>query len=122
MLIYDFKKIGNRLLKIRKKQGFTQSEVAESAGMSDRTYADIERSNVNMRVETLLQICNAVTFDLSEFSHTLTKPIPANRLFMCTHIHPITQNTGALFGLLLYSIFRYLVIKNSANTFSAGFA
>lgn len=60
MLIYDFKKIGNRLLKIRKKQGFTQSEVAESAGMSDRTYADIERGNVNMRVETLLQICNAL--------------------------------------------------------------
>ena len=28
--------------------------------MSDRTYADIERGNVNMRMETILRICDAL--------------------------------------------------------------
>lgn len=60
MLIFDFRTIGNKLLAIRKKAGLTQSEVAEAANLSDRTYADIERGTVNMRIETILKICEAL--------------------------------------------------------------
>lgn len=60
MLIFDFHTIGNKLLSIRKRCGFTQAEVAEIAGLSERTYADIERGTVNMRIETILRICDAL--------------------------------------------------------------
>ena len=60
MLIHDLREIGNRLLAIRKKAGMTQMEVAEAAGLADRTYADIERGSVNMRMETLLKICDTL--------------------------------------------------------------
>ena len=60
MLIRDKREIGNKLLHIRKNAGLTQTEVAEVAGLSDRTYADIERGSVNMRTETLLRICDAL--------------------------------------------------------------
>ena len=60
MLIQDMSTIGNKLLAIRKQMGMTQFEVAESAGLSSRTYADIERGTVNMRVETILHICKAM--------------------------------------------------------------
>lgn len=60
MLIFDLRAIGNRLLSIRKRAGLTQAEVAEAAGLSDRTYADIERGSVNMRTETVLKICNVL--------------------------------------------------------------
>ncbi len=60
MLIFDFHVIGNRLLAIRKRLGLTQAEVAEAAGLSDRTYADIERGTVNMRIDTILRICNVL--------------------------------------------------------------
>ena len=60
MLVFDFRAIGNKLLAIRKKAGLTQSEVAEAANLSDRTYADIERGTVNMRIETILKICEAL--------------------------------------------------------------
>lgn len=77
MLIFDFKAIGNKLLAIRKKTGMTQSEVAEAAGLSDRTYADIERGTVNMRIETILRICKAlqITPDdiLTEENYTLSE-------------------------------------------------
>ena len=43
-----------------KIKGLTQAEVAEIAGLSDRTYADIERGCSNMRAETLISICNAL--------------------------------------------------------------
>lgn len=60
MLIFDMQTIGTKLLSIRKRIGLTQSEVAEAAGLSDRTYAEIERGNVNMRTETVLKICTAL--------------------------------------------------------------
>jgi len=68
MLIHDFGKIGNKLYLFRKKTGMTQFEVAEAAGLSDRTYADIERGSVNMRVETLLKICDALHITPMRFS------------------------------------------------------
>lgn len=60
MLIFDLHTIGNKLLTNRKRMGMTQAEVAEAAGLSDRTYADIERGTVNMRTETILRICNVL--------------------------------------------------------------
>ncbi|MBQ8404037.1 MAG: helix-turn-helix transcriptional regulator [Clostridia bacterium] len=60
MLVYDKREIGNKLLAIRKKLGLTQEEVAEISGISYRTYADIERGTVNMRIETALYICKAL--------------------------------------------------------------
>lgn len=60
MLIFDMHTIGNKLFAIRKRMGMTQAEVAEAAGLSDRTYADIERGSVNMRTETILRICNVL--------------------------------------------------------------
>lgn len=60
MLVYDFRKIGNKLHDYRKKMGMTQAEVAEAANLADRTYADIERGNVNMRLETVLRICQVL--------------------------------------------------------------
>jgi transcriptional regulator with XRE-family HTH domain len=60
MLLLDTRAIGNKLLLIRKRSGLTQADVAELAGISDRTYADIERGGVNMRVETVLRICDAL--------------------------------------------------------------
>ena len=60
MLVLDMREVGNKLLAIRKRMGMTQVEVAEAAGLSSRTYADIERGTVNMRVETILRICEAL--------------------------------------------------------------
>ena len=59
MRLSGMRELGNRLLALRKKMGLTQAEMAERSGISDRTYADIERGTVNMRLETFLQICQA---------------------------------------------------------------
>ena len=74
MLIFDSHKIGNKLLAVRKGIGLTQSEVAEKAGISDRTYADIERGNVNMRLETVLRICQVLHITPDEI---LTEDAPS---------------------------------------------
>lgn len=60
MLLLDTREIGNKLLAIRKKYGMTQNEVAEASGLANRTYADIERGTVKMRVDTIIHICNAL--------------------------------------------------------------
>ncbi len=60
MLIFDLHHIGNNLYNARKSAGLTQAELAEKAELSDRTYADIERGSVTMRIDSLLKICNAL--------------------------------------------------------------
>ena len=67
MLERDLMEIGSKMYEARKKKGLTQAEVAEAAAISDRTYADIERGSVNMRVETLLAICAALKTTPDEF-------------------------------------------------------
>ena len=66
MLVFDFIAIGNKLFHIRKKMGMTQMEVAIAAGLSERTYADIERGTVNMRIETILKICKVLQITPNE--------------------------------------------------------
>ncbi len=60
MIEKDLIKIGNRIYEARKRRGMTQAEAAEAAEISDRTFADIERGNVNMRIETMAAICGAL--------------------------------------------------------------
>lgn len=74
MLIFDFREIGEKLHSIRKRMGLTQAEVAEAAGLADRTYADIERGSVNMRIETILRICNVLHITPDEI---LTEDAPS---------------------------------------------
>lgn len=75
MLIYDFRTIGNKLLAIRKRSGMTQMEVAVAAEISERTYADIERGSVNMRLGTLLQICRVLHITPDEILLEKEEPV-----------------------------------------------
>ena len=59
-LVSNAHEIGQKLFFVRKKRGLTQVELAELAGLSDRAYADIERGETNMRIETFLRICNVL--------------------------------------------------------------
>ena len=78
MLITELHTIGNNLYKVRKARGLTQAEVAEKAELSDRTYADIERGSVAMRVDSLLKICAALH-------------ITPNDILVDNEIAPITE-------------------------------
>ena len=90
MLILELTAIGDKLYRVRKRLGYTQAEVAESAELSTRAYAEIERGCVNMRIETLLKICNVlhITPDelfTSEDNHITAKQTELmERLNACT--------------------------------------
>lgn len=60
MLILDIRQIGNKLYALRKSLGLNQAQVAELADLSDRAYADIERGNVTMRIDTMLKLCRVL--------------------------------------------------------------
>lgn len=108
MLIFDFKSIGNKLLSIRKKSGLTQSEVAEVAGLSDRTYADIERGTVNMKIETLLCICEALRItpdDVLTTENAATARRRQELLDLFDQCTPREQETALdLLGVYLHSL------------------
>lgn len=79
MLIIDTREIGNKLLAIRKRSGMTQMEVAEAADLSNRAYADIERGTSNMRVDTIIKICNALHITPDEILTSNTSEMTAQQ-------------------------------------------
>ncbi len=60
MIIFDLKLIGENIRKSRVKKGISQDEAAWQAGISLRTYADIERGAVNARIVSVLKICDVL--------------------------------------------------------------
>ncbi len=88
MLVTDRIIIAEKIYKIRKNKGMTREEVAEKAEISDRTYADIERGTVNMRMETLLRICAALNITpddiFTEKERSVTVGDITDRLVGCT--------------------------------------
>ena len=79
MLLFDTQQIGNRLLAIRKRLGLTQSEAAELCGLSGRAYADIERGEVNMRIQTVQRICRAFHITPDEILTAENEPLAADQ-------------------------------------------
>ena len=79
MLLWDTRAVGNRLLAIRKRTGLTQAEVAEAAGLSGRAYAEIERGMANMRLETLLRLCDALHITPDEILTEERTSLPARQ-------------------------------------------
>ena len=60
MITDDKNKIGNRLLNARNRLNLTQAQAAERAGISEKTYSNIERGRSNMSIASLCKICRAL--------------------------------------------------------------
>lgn len=60
MIVENIGIVGNKLYAIRKRCGMTQAQVAEAAGLSNNTYAEIERGVVNTSIESIMQVCRAL--------------------------------------------------------------
>ncbi|MBQ3155642.1 MAG: helix-turn-helix transcriptional regulator [Clostridia bacterium] len=60
MIIHDSHAIGDKFYQIRRQYGKTQLEVATDAGLSDRTYSELERGIADVRISTVLKACDAL--------------------------------------------------------------
>ncbi len=97
MLFYSFDEIGSNIYQARKRLGLTQADVAEAAGLSDRTYANIERGLVNMRLKTLLRICEVLHISPDELLVHDTIPAditPTNLVEQLEACNPRDQRTA----------------------------
>jgi transcriptional regulator with XRE-family HTH domain len=60
-------KIGDRVRKLRKKQGWTQVEMAEKTGLDRSFLADVERGGRNVSIRNLYIIAKGFGKSLSQF-------------------------------------------------------
>lgn len=63
-LARDSKQIGNIIRRSRKKQGLTQSQLGDKAGLRQATVSQIESGHPSARIETLLQLFAALDLEL----------------------------------------------------------
>lgn len=66
-------KIGKKLQKIRKSNGYTQEQLAEKVEVSVRYISDVEQDRAKPSYEVLVKICNTFEISLDQvFSEYLT--------------------------------------------------
>ena len=70
MYTIDLQLIGKRLKEYRDSLGLSQPQVAELAQITDRTLSNAENGSREMKVLTLLQICNALDIPITELLST----------------------------------------------------
>lgn len=60
-----YKKLGERIEKLRKQKGLTQEELAEKSGLHRAYFWDIENGR-NISIKTAYKVAKALDVDLSE--------------------------------------------------------
>jgi y4mF family transcriptional regulator len=60
----DLKELGGAIRARRKSRKVVQADLAEIAGISDRTLRDIENGTANPELSTLLKICGTLGMEI----------------------------------------------------------
>ncbi len=60
------KKLANRLRQLRRVKGLSQEVLAFEAGLGRSYYWRVERGSINLTLETLVRLCNALNVDMAE--------------------------------------------------------
>lgn len=61
-------KVGRNILKARQKAKLTQAEAAKKAGMNTNYFAVVERGEVNLTIDTLKKVSEALNISISELT------------------------------------------------------
>ena len=56
----DYEKLGDNIRNYREQRGFTQEKLAELSNISDKHLSKIERGKINIKIDTLVNIANAL--------------------------------------------------------------
>lgn len=94
----DYKGIGTRIRRERKRKDMTQAHMARKAGISLSFYGHIERGTRVMSVETLVKICEALNADAHYLLWGSNRPGYQSRSSVNTHDKIVI--TSFLTGLL----------------------
>ncbi len=63
------KKLAVRLRQLREIRGLSQEDLAYQAGLGRSYYWRVEQGQINVTLETLVKLCNALKIDTVELFH-----------------------------------------------------
>jgi len=56
----DYEKLGDNIRNYREQRGFTQEKLAELSNISEKHLSKIERGKINIKIDTLVNIADAL--------------------------------------------------------------
>lgn len=63
------KKLALRLRKLRESKGLSQEDLAFEAGLGRSYYWRVEQGLINVTLETLVKLCNALKVEIADLFH-----------------------------------------------------
>ena len=88
----NYRLIGKRLRAIRKKNGYTQEQLAELAGISPQHCSGIETGNAKVSLPALVQLCKALDATLDE---VLFDSLPAAKPEIMKEVEAVFADASA---------------------------
>ncbi|TKB68811.1 MAG: helix-turn-helix domain-containing protein [Nitrospira sp.] len=77
----DPRQIGNLIRRIRKKQGLSQTQLGEKAGLRQETISLIETGNPSTTVETILSVLAALDLEFRMVSRSKGRAADIEEIF-----------------------------------------
>ncbi|MGH7950376.1 MAG: helix-turn-helix domain-containing protein [Limisphaerales bacterium] len=60
--------LGETIRRFRKRACLTQEQLAEKAGLSPKFLGEVERASVNISIDALIRIANALTVQVNDLT------------------------------------------------------
>lgn len=105
----DYKIIGQRIRKVRKEQGITQSELADKLGVSIVFFSRMERGIAEISLKRLIQICFLLNVQPGEI---LTGTAKENNLYLFKEFNELLKSCSPKKRKLIYDISKAIAKTN----------
>lgn len=92
----DYEKLGDNIRNYREQRGFTQEKLAELSNISDKHLSKIERGKINIKIDTLVNIANALGTSVDKLLLDASSYIEPDYISQITyHLSKLSQEEKA---------------------------
>ena len=104
-MIYDSKKfIGNIIKKARKKFGYTQADLSEKIGMSEKNLGNIENGKQYPLLNNFFRLLEILNLSIEDFGVNLAKTETPNKSKLLQEIFYLSEDEAKYYFEILSSI------------------
>ena len=92
----DYEKSGDNIRNYREQRGFTQEKLAELSNISDKHLSKIERGKINIKIDTLVNIANALGISVDKLLLDVSSYVEQNYISQITyHLSKLSKEEQA---------------------------
>ncbi len=108
MVFCDKEYIGKKFKEYRKKHNYTQEEIAEKIGISDKHYGKLERGVFLPGVDTFLKLIEILNIPIGEFGVNFEAEFEESKKDFVKELYILNENQTKMYKEILKVVKKYI--------------